>query len=101
MKPAVVVAPILILLLAGCSRPLTESECGAMGQKEIDYAMEGHSGADADTLRKDIEAIRKGRAARCLAGKTYDRRDYMCMMAAHSHSETSQCLFEANKHVRR
>lgn len=81
-----------VLLLCACdSKPLTQMECDTLTHMEIDFATEG-AGKDAESMRKSLTDGAEAGTAKCVAGKTYSRSDYKCMLRAKSRTEKNECL---------
>lgn len=88
------------LLLSACdSKPLTEMECKTLTDMEIDFATEV-AGEDAESMRKFLTNAAEAGTARCMAGKTYSRDDYKCMLRATSRSEKNECLSAVSARLR-
>lgn len=103
MKTNILVSVSLVLLtLAACSsKPLSETECRELIQKEIDFAISKAPPDEADSMRSFLSDSIEGGVARCVTGKTYNRSDYKCMVSAKSPAEIGVCIQEALKHIRR
>lgn len=87
-------------LLAACSsRPLSETECQAIGDKEIQFAVSKVPPDDADGFREHLRKSADEGTAQCLAGKTYRRSDYKCMMKANDTESIGQCISAVNKRM--
>jgi hypothetical protein len=70
-----------LLFLCSCSsKPLTESECRSLAEKEIDFAVSKLPPREAESMRNFFSTKVDEGTKRCLSGKTYDRRDYQCMV---------------------
>ncbi|KLD66239.1 hypothetical protein [Dyella japonica] len=88
------------VLLASCSsRPLSETECQSIGEKEIEFAVARVSPDDADDLREHLRQNMDGGNARCMAGKTYRRSDYKCMMKANDPESIGKCISVVSKRM--
>lgn len=91
----------LLLLTACSSKPLSETECRMLVQKEIDFAISKAPPDEADSMRSFLSDSIEGGVARCVTGKTYNRSDYKCIVSAKSPDEIGVCIQEALKHIRR
>lgn len=91
----------LVFCLSACdSKPLTEMECKTLTNMEIDFATEG-AGEDAESMRKFFAKSAEAGTAKCIAGKTYSRSDYKCMIRAASRSEKNECLSAVTARIRK
>jgi small lipoprotein (TIGR04454 family) len=88
------------VLLASCSsRPLTEAECQAIGDKEIQYAVARVSPDEAEVMREHLRKSADDGVAHCVAGKTYRRSDFKCMMKANEPDAIGKCISEVSKRM--
>lgn len=101
MKRAIFLA-FCCAALAACNRgssgsgPLVESECREIQQKANDLVT-AHTGIDVASV--DIGPSDDESIDRCVAGQTFDREDYECMMAASSTSDMNECMVQTMQHM--
>lgn len=99
MIRTVAVCFIALSLTACNSKPLTEAECKELTNMELNFATEG-AGEDSEDMKRFLtEAVEDG-VARCVAGKTYNRSDYKCLMSATSRSDKGECFSAATARIR-
>lgn len=88
------------VLLASCSnRPLSETECQLIRDKEIQYAVASSPPEDAESLREHLLANADGGTKQCTAGTTYRRGDYKCMLKASDPESIGKCISMVNKRL--
>lgn len=85
-------AALVAVLLAGCgSSPPDSEQCDAILKKQADLDVSGKSPEDAERIRKSyVDSYAKNHAD-CIGGRTYNRDDYKCLMAANSKEERDSC----------
>ena len=70
-------------LIAACgSKPLTETECQTLANKEINFAVSKFPAGDAESIKAHLASRADEGNAQCMTGKTYSRSDYKCMIKA-------------------
>ncbi len=80
----------LALLLAGCGdKKLTEQECQAIQDKEIQQIS---SWSDATQSEKWVADTRRRNVASCVAGERYSRKDLGCFAAASTNVQIGRCM---------
>ena len=93
-------------LLASCSSgaPLSESECRTMADKEAAHmsSMIGNhpnlkQSRVASELPNSFQRIADMGVPQCVAGKSFQRSDYECVMGADDQSEVGECLTAAHR----
>lgn len=88
------------VFIAACgSKPLTETECRTLANREIDFAMSKVPAGDAESLKTFLASKADDGNAQCMAGKTYSRSDYKCMIKADDANEISECINRVNKRL--
>ncbi|MFA6231631.1 MAG: hypothetical protein WC617_15885 [Rhodanobacter sp.] len=70
-----------------------------MASKEIDDAISLASPADAPSLKEHLMRNAASSTAQCLAGHTYQRHDYQCMIRAGNPRETYECIQEVSARI--
>lgn len=100
MIRATTIISFVFLLTACDSKPLTETECQTLTNMELDFATEG-AGEDAESMRDFLARGAEAGTAKCVAGKTYDRSDYKCLLRASNRSEKNECFSEATARIRK
>lgn len=86
--------------IAACgSKPLTEAECQALASKESDFAVSKVPAGDAESFKAFLSSRADDGNAQCMAGKTYSRSDYKCMIKAANPNEISECIKRVNKRL--
>lgn len=99
MKPWLFLIGASVLLASCSSRPLTETECQSVTDKEIEYAVARVSPDEAEDMREHFRKNADDGVARCVAGKTYRRSDYKCMMKANDPDAIGKCISEVSKRM--
>lgn len=99
MKQWLFLVSASVLLAACSSRPLSETECQSIGDKEIQYAVARVSPDEADDMREHLRKNADEGTAQCMAGKTYRRSDFKCMMKANDPESIGKCISVVNKRM--
>jgi small lipoprotein (TIGR04454 family) len=87
-------------LVASCgSKPLTEFECQALANKEIDFAVSKAPPEEAEDLRAFLEKNMDDNNQQCMKGRTYHRSDYRCMVEANDLPSIGKCIAGVNKRL--
>ena len=89
---------LLPFSIASCSSnkaPLSESECKAIVDKEVQHLADKF--AKFPEMQAPILKLADSRAARCAAGDSFNRADYKCIMGVSGDSEIDKCLRTATK----
>ena len=95
-----VLAVFASVFVASCGgKPLTEIECRTLANKEIDFAVSKAPAGDAESLRAFLASKADEGNAQCMAGKTYRRSDYKCMIKAVDANEIGECIKKVNKRL--
>lgn len=90
------------LLMASCSsRPLNEAECQLIIDKEIQFAVSKFPPEDAEGLREHLLKGTPDGVAKCKDGKTYNRRDYKCLLRADATEDMGKCIEAVSKRLGR
>jgi hypothetical protein len=63
-----------------------------MTEKEIEYAVARAPAAEAESLREHLLGNAENGLKRCLAGTTYRRSDYKCMLRANEPERVGKCI---------
>jgi small lipoprotein (TIGR04454 family) len=93
-------AVLASVFIAACgSKPLTETECRALANKEIDFAVSKVPAEDAESFKAFLASKADDGNAQCMAGKTYSRSDYKCMIKAVDANEIGECIKRVNKRL--
>lgn len=88
------------VFIADCgSKPLIETECQTLANKEIDFAVSKVPEGDAESLKAFLASRANDGNAQCMAGKTYSRSDYKCMIKAADANEIGECIRRVNKRL--
>mgnify|MGYP006909084987 CR=1 FL=1 len=99
MKP-VILAALMMVSVVGCSsKPLTEAECQTVANKEIDFAMSKAPPGSAEDLRAVLTKRAEDSNPQCMAGKSYSRSDYRCMVRANDSDSIGECIAKVNKRL--
>jgi bacterioferritin-associated ferredoxin len=88
-----------VLLTSCSSRPLSETECQLIRDKEIQYAVASFPPEDAESLREHLLANADSGAKQCTTGATYRRSDYKCMLKASDRESIGKCISTVNKRL--
>lgn len=88
-----------VFIVACGSKPLTEAECRRLANKEIDFAVSQAPVGDAESLRTILASRADEGNAKCVAGKTYSRSDFKCMIKAHDVNEIGICINKVNRRL--
>ncbi|MGA0588490.1 hypothetical protein ACO2Q2_15390 [Dyella sp. KRB-257] len=93
-------AALPVTFIAGCSqRPLTEAECQTLADKEIEFALSKAPAEEVEDLRAFLSSVAEGGTARCMAGETYRRSDYRCMVKADDANEIGECVNKVSRRL--
>lgn len=96
---SIILAALMVVSVVGCSsKPLTEAECRTLANKEIDFAVSKVSSSEAEDLRAFLEKDADDNT-QCIAGKTYSRSDYRCMVKAGDSESIGKCIAKVNKRL--
>lgn len=88
-----------VFIVACGSKPLTETECQTLANKEIDFAVSKVPAGDAESLKAFLASRADESNAQCMAGKTYRRSDYRCMTKANDPESIGKCIAKVNKRL--
>lgn len=99
MKVKILLGLSAVFLVACSSKPLTEAECQQISEKEIQFAVSHVHADSAKSLREHLEKSVASGNEQCIAGKTYRRSDYRCMVKASDPESISECLADVNKRL--
>ena len=92
---------LCIVLLTGCSsKPLTESECQTVADKEIEYAVGRAPPDEKESIRFLLAERASDGMAMCTSGKTYRRSDYKRMLRAGDVDNIGKCIAAVNKRMK-
>ncbi len=95
-----IVLAFFAVLIASCSgRPLTLAECRTVASKEVGSAISLAPAADAPSLKEHLMRNVASSTAQCVAGHTYRRSDYQCMIQAGDPRETRECIQELSARI--
>lgn len=88
------------VFITSCSgKPLSQAECQTVANKEIDYTISLAPASDVSSLKQHLVRDVSNSAAQCLAGHTYRRSDYQCMIRAGDSRETDECIQEVSARI--
>lgn len=99
MKLHILAVLVSVLVTACGSKPLTEAECQTLANKEIDFAVSQAPAGAAESVRDFLASKADEGNAQCMAGKTYSRSDYKCMVKAGDTDEIGECIKDVNKRL--
>lgn len=104
MKLPTAIASTALLVSCGSSTPLTESECRTMTDKEASYMaslIDDYPSLEqsrvATELPDSFKRIAEMGITQCVAGKSFNRSDYECVVTANSKTEVGECLTSAHE----
>ncbi|MFA6232498.1 MAG: hypothetical protein WC617_20370 [Rhodanobacter sp.] len=96
----VTLAALMVVSVAGCSsKPLTEAECRTVANKEIEFATSKAPSGAAEDLRDFLAKRADENNPQCMAGKTYSRSDYRCMVRANDPDSIGKCIAKVSKRL--
>lgn len=99
MKLQILVLLMLASVAACSSKPLSEAECQTVANKEIDFAVSKAPPGSAEDLRAYLAKNADENNPQCMAGKTYRRSDYRCMVKANDPESIGKCIAAVNKRL--
>lgn len=99
MKPHLL-AVLLVTFFVGCGqKPLSEAECQTLADKEIEFALSKAPAEEVEALRAFLEERSNTSNQQCMAGQTYHRSDYRCMVKANDPTSIGKCIASVNKRL--
>lgn len=99
MKPMILAALMAVSVVSCSSKPLTEAECQTVANKEIDFAMSKAPPGEAEEFRAFLAKRADESNQQCMAGKTYSRSDYRCMVKADDPENIGKCIAAVNERL--
>lgn len=91
---------ITLLVVACDSKPLSEMECKILTNMELDFATD-RAGEDAKAMREFMADAAESSTAKCVAGNTYNRSDYKCLIRATDMAEKAECFADVTARIRK
>jgi hypothetical protein len=99
LKRMILVAAAFCLLASCGSEPLSETECRALIEKEISFAINSMPPDPDNHMR---EFMRKGidsKVSSCVSSQKSSREYYQCMVDTRNQRETGMCIDAENKRI--
>ena len=93
------VAFAFALLLTACNSKLTEAECAVMANREIQYIVQDLPAEEAEATKAFFAPSLRQGIDKCLAGETYKRKNYDCIVESNNNAETAECFAGAKTFI--